>query len=434
MNFKKNFKRFFTLSRNAEGFTLVELIVVIAILGILSVVAVPAYTKYVDSAKVAQERSQLSVINSALAVACAINHESNTEITATLDVSTGAVTVSGNEAAAAIQTSYNESVAGNTFKFEKISPKWDATAGMFVDPTAGNVTITEAFNKVLDVLTGESNKQNLSNLNNSAFGTMGAQGLMDKMDWTSDIANEMLVGNEGGTFHQLITNCGEDLMAAMGVKPEDQPAKLKELMVAKMNQLISTNPEYKGMNAEEVYNKVMNPDEYGSPDELAQKLAGEANTSVSVNNAILSAASNVGTASQSIQSILTSSDPKTTLIQNVNAGLQGENPNTGSAMAEVAMAYAIYTAYAQRNNITVDSVDDVLDGLDDPAFQAYVSDTNKTGNFQADLDGYVGAMNMINNSVYGNEEAVTDVVLNGFANDQLVEVLTQAMNSAKTAE
>ena len=50
MNFKKNWKRFWTLNRHAEGFTLVELIVVIAILAILAAVAVPAYSAYVTKA------------------------------------------------------------------------------------------------------------------------------------------------------------------------------------------------------------------------------------------------------------------------------------------------------------------------------------------------------------------------------------------------
>ena len=51
MKLKKNWKRFWTLNRHhAEGFTLVELIVVIAILAILGGVAVPAYSGYVKKA------------------------------------------------------------------------------------------------------------------------------------------------------------------------------------------------------------------------------------------------------------------------------------------------------------------------------------------------------------------------------------------------
>ena len=70
MKLRKNWKRFWTLDRHhAEGFTLVELIVVIAILAILGGVAVPAYSGYVKKANMQADMTLISEIEHALTLA-----------------------------------------------------------------------------------------------------------------------------------------------------------------------------------------------------------------------------------------------------------------------------------------------------------------------------------------------------------------------------
>ena len=75
MNMKKKIKEFFAMSRQHDGFTLVELIVVIAILAILAGVAVPAYNGYITKTNMAADHKLASEVKQALALAFYSNPE-----------------------------------------------------------------------------------------------------------------------------------------------------------------------------------------------------------------------------------------------------------------------------------------------------------------------------------------------------------------------
>ena len=69
------------LAKKAEGFTLVELIVVIAILGILAGIAVPAYSGYLKKAEEAKYNTILAGVHTAAAAALAADGKAVTTIT-----------------------------------------------------------------------------------------------------------------------------------------------------------------------------------------------------------------------------------------------------------------------------------------------------------------------------------------------------------------
>lgn len=84
------------LLKKAEGFTLVELIVVIAILGVLAGVAVPAYSGYLKKANETADTTALSAVKTAVQAAYAQEAAMPTSIVVT-DAATDKITIGGTE-------------------------------------------------------------------------------------------------------------------------------------------------------------------------------------------------------------------------------------------------------------------------------------------------------------------------------------------------
>ena len=412
-------------TRKNDGFTLVELIVVIAILAILAGIAVPAYSGYIEKANVAADEQLLHAVNIAFASAAA-EHAGGTVTDAVLSYGSNdsGVTVTG---VASVSSSGTPNVDALKTAFATYYGTNNASAFKTVSSLIFNrenqmfmmVSLSDDFVAVLEKLVGS---ENVPVLLESIFGDMGAAPLMGKVAYTSDLAAALLSSSDG-KFTEMIINCSSAMAEMMGLDPgsEEFASIAKNMLMEKMNQLKTSDPKYADVDLEELYDKLMNTENPESPSAIELELYKSAQNSISANNAILAAAQKSEEAFKNIFTTL-KGNPTGNLVSAVDKGIEAGDTREG--LAQVAMAYGLYTAYAERNNLTVsDNPADVLSALSDPGFQTYLD----TEDAQKDLAGYQASMNMINESVQGNSGAVSDVLINGFDDPQLIAVLQQAL-------
>lgn len=138
MNMKK-IKKFFTLSRRAEGFTLVELIVVIAILAILGGVAVPAYSGYVKKANMTADQTMVSDVMKALQLQY-YNNPNNAVTTYVVITKDGAYAMGENAPAPAAEDGATGANAATKFADDAMiavfGTNWKATVKLEYDEWA----------------------------------------------------------------------------------------------------------------------------------------------------------------------------------------------------------------------------------------------------------------------------------------------------------
>ena len=413
MNFKKTWKRFFTVSRASEGFTLVELIVVIAILAILAGIAVPAYSGYIKKANKAADLQLLGAVNTAFAAAVLENgHDVRDVDRATIVRETGAATrartstaetgwrvagataVVDGAAIADFSEAFlryygdNENAVFKAIPYENLR----FVNGAFVDVTTNPEGVTSYTYAGSTIYLTQNEVEALVN---STFLTAeslgGSAGLLNQVDQVTLMAQ----GMAGSLQHVWGSDAfAQTAMNALGVTTEaEYTQKQDEIIAAIMEQ----NP---GMARADAVNQL------------------------AANATVLYAAQSAVNFTDAQISTLFSDTGSTAIKNNLKTG------NTTEGMAQAALVYGMYTAYAnsaQYGNADLqantNNASAVLNALDnDDNFKTYVNSAQG----QADLNAYLSALDVINNSAASDPAAVEHLMVNGFNNNQLKDLLAQA--------
>ena len=232
MKLRKNWKRFWTLNRHhAEGFTLVELIVVIAILAILGGVAVPAYSGYVKKANMQADMTLVSDVADALTLYY-YSHPT--------DGVTGYVVLKPNGAVAT-----SDGTVGSAAMQAVFGDGWQNTATLKYDGWSDN----DLLGLVADYTDDE-----LKLVANSSFLTNStSQGLMNAVTDLTGLVGDVIrdkSADPAKARQNLTLIFGEDseildkldALDKDGLKGDDYPTAISNLLVNTMATNIETEP------------------------------------------------------------------------------------------------------------------------------------------------------------------------------------------------
>lgn len=428
--FVEKMKNFLSMNAEAKsGFTLVELIVVIAILAILAGVAIPAYSGYVEKAKKAEDEQLLATVNTAFAAACI---EENVDIT-TLSASEAGITIKSDGTVdvtsvkpANLADEFATYYAGNeTAAFAVIEYlKFDSVKDMFVE--YGELS------GVYDALLESLDQDAVDALVASGFITyegLGVKGLLNKVDEVTEFAAAF----DSGVYDELFEdeNYMRSICKALGVANADTltgTALSEAYSEAITMTQFSKMATMAGMTFDELMALAIseNPDDVETYMNYYNQYADTALNEVQANAAVLYAAQSANNDPEAILNLLSGGNAKQDIIDSLDESY-------GAGLSNAAVAYGLYTAYAYStgNAELIASTNDpigILNGLEDPGFQAYLKDAdgNVTEQAKTDLDGYLAAMNMINSSSGDNSEAVKNLLINGFGDPELIAMLEKA--------
>lgn len=384
--------------KRTEGFTLVELIVVIAILGILAGVGTVGYSGYIKKANEAADQAQLSSLNTAFITACIQNGIDNTKVTdAATDFDAAEKKVTGltsididgvaDDVEEKIKADFDSLFEGAQFKVADILT---FDKGVFTTSIATSVTVNG--------ITYTADEQSIAAFLNGALGQKPSQAVLDMVS--------IAAGSLGATVGS------DDFAAAVSAQTYKDAASAMlgmsydDYVAAKQEEAAKRYCEEQGWDYDDEFFRAMAENETG--DSAKQK--------IDQNLMPLVGAAKTQEASTTILDILKNANAKDTITGNIKDGA-----NTTLGLSQAALAYGLYTSYAESNGKD-SSVAAFAATLGDTTsdFHTYLSGSD----VDKDLASVLAAMKVVSNQ---NSDAVKNTVDKGFTDPDLADALKQLL-------
>lgn len=395
--------------RNNKGFSLVELIVVIAIMAILAAIAIPTFAHFITKANQASDDELLHNINYIFNAACLENGVDVKEVTAatwSMDkMLVTSVKVNGVENEK-IVASFAELFDITDAKFKLVkSIAFDPLNHEFVAGNAdGSVTITYGGATIT------LNPDDIAALKNSTFGEMGMETLLGQLDEVSGIAAE--INHE--LMNGIIQSDDFRKSAAKALGIDVTAADWETQLDAKYTVLLTE------------YFAQQNP-----PKDLQDATAAEKEAAIAQINAnatiLYTAQQTTNVMSRDDINAFLANPSKQTIMNNMDPT---KSEDTSIGLAQASLICGLYTSYVNSSygaGLTDDQkvvdVPNVLYALENDAnFKTYLNSEQGV----KDTDAYLSSLNMINGSTQ-NSDAVSQLMINGFGDPELVDQFNQSM-------
>ncbi|MBQ2996506.1 MAG: prepilin-type N-terminal cleavage/methylation domain-containing protein [Oscillibacter sp.] len=378
--------------KKSEGFTLVELIVVIAILGILAGVGTVGYSGYIKKANMAADEQLLATVNQAFAMACLEAGKDASSLT------TAVLELKEDQTVDYVSKKYDDAFkkyySGNELSAFKVFKDFYFDAGRFVQA----VTSTYDYN-------GEEielSENYIQAMKESAWGDIGAEGMLTLMESVSGLGSDLLDGEDGNPTFEEMMGSPEFAVAALEVLGKDGETfeDLQNTLFA-MAEAEADKYEFENLDAR-------------------NEFLGQLGSRILTNTVIMVSAKNSAAAAEDVLDIMTQNGGKDAK-ESFKKAMVGDNP--GEGLAQASIAYGLYTAYMSKDeNFDASAPLDfslVMNAFEEEGFQDYLNDKDGSGQVQKDLAGYLAGVNTIS----GNSTLANDVLINGFNYDPIETLL-----------